>query len=335
MAQQAFTATLSNALLSQPSASGEKLIFRSTSSADTMNLSIHGNVSAAYSSETNALTGQIEKETSASFETLLHALLASSSAGSVSIFGQGTKGAGYVIFSSNPADGETLTIGLTGNTRVYTFKATLTGAANEVKIGAANTDTADNFKRAINDEGVENTNYGTGTTINEYLTATISTITVTLTDKLACKRRLGWTISQSASSLSLQAPIGGVDGTELARMTAGVTQAADDITLDNEDLSLANLIAGLAFQSDWITLHGGPATLILNVAGANMTFTYKTRRIDGGVEYDGLTSISAVGSSTPLVVNLSENAIQQIQLRVTNGGSTARNIAAYVVHPDF
>lgn len=57
---------------------------------------------------------------------------------------------------------ETMTIG----GRTYTFKTTLTGAADEILIGAAATNTLDNIKDAINGTSVSGgpgTTYGTGT----------------------------------------------------------------------------------------------------------------------------------------------------------------------------
>ena len=65
---------------------------------------------------------------------------------------------------------ETFTIG----TRVYTLKTTLTGAADEILIGAAATNTLDNIKDAINRTSVSGgpgSTYGAGTTVNEQVSA--------------------------------------------------------------------------------------------------------------------------------------------------------------------
>lgn len=65
---------------------------------------------------------------------------------------------------------ETMTIG----TRVYTFKTALTGAADEILIGAAATNTLDNIKDAINRTSVSGgpgSTYGAGTTVNEQVSA--------------------------------------------------------------------------------------------------------------------------------------------------------------------
>lgn len=85
-------------------------------------------------------------------------------------------------------DGETLTLAGPSATRVYTFKTALTGAANEVLIGAAATNTLDNLKDAINAttvSGGPGTTYGTGTKRNLDFTAgakTATTLVIASTD---------------------------------------------------------------------------------------------------------------------------------------------------------
>jgi hypothetical protein len=71
---------------------------------------------------------------------------------------------------------ETMTIG----TRVYTFKTALTGAADEILIGAAATNTLDNIKDAINRttvSGTPGTTYGLGTVVNDLVSAGAKTAT--------------------------------------------------------------------------------------------------------------------------------------------------------------
>lgn len=56
--------------------------------------------------------------------------------------------------------------------KTYTFKTTLTGAANEVLIGVSASASLDNLIYAINDAvGIEGTDYGTGTTANAQASA--------------------------------------------------------------------------------------------------------------------------------------------------------------------
>lgn len=65
---------------------------------------------------------------------------------------------GILTLDDNPANTETVTI----DGQAYTFKTAL-ASAYDVLIGATLSDTLDNLVAAINDAGVEGTNYGTGT----------------------------------------------------------------------------------------------------------------------------------------------------------------------------
>lgn len=64
-----------------------------------------------------------------------------------------------ITFADVPANNGTVTIG----SRVYTFKTTLTGAANEVLIGANVTASATNLRSALNGQTGAGSLYGTGT----------------------------------------------------------------------------------------------------------------------------------------------------------------------------
>lgn len=81
-----------------------------------------------------------------------------------------------VLLTSNataPANNDTVTIGGV----VYTYKTTLTGAANEVLIGASASIALDNLKSAINATAGAGTTYGTGTVVNPVVAATTKTAT--------------------------------------------------------------------------------------------------------------------------------------------------------------
>lgn len=67
---------------------------------------------------------------------------------------------------TNAANNDTITV----VARVYTFKTTLTGAADEILIGANIQTTLFNLRAALNAEAGAGTIYGTGTTINTSLT---------------------------------------------------------------------------------------------------------------------------------------------------------------------
>lgn len=71
------------------------------------------------------------------------------------------------ITSSNAQNDETVVVG----SKTYTWKTTLTGAANEVLIGADEAESADNLAAAINGSAGAGTTYGTGTTASTQVTA--------------------------------------------------------------------------------------------------------------------------------------------------------------------
>ena len=84
---------------------------------------------------------------------------------------------GLLTITTQPADGDTATIGF----KTYTFKTTLTGAANEVARGAAATNSRDNLVSAVNASAGSGTTYGTGTVANTSATAAASGANVALT----------------------------------------------------------------------------------------------------------------------------------------------------------
>jgi hypothetical protein len=75
-----------------------------------------------------------------------------------------------------PANNETVTLG----TRTYTFKTTLTGAANEVLIGASAAIALDNLKAAVNKAPGGGTTYSAATAQHEQVEATTNTDTTQL-----------------------------------------------------------------------------------------------------------------------------------------------------------
>lgn len=74
----------------------------------------------------------------------------------------GERATGILTFTAQPANNDTVTLGAT----TYTFKTTLTGASNEIFIGASTLTTMRNLANAVNGGTGEGTAYGNGTNPN-------------------------------------------------------------------------------------------------------------------------------------------------------------------------
>lgn len=85
----------------------------------------------------------------------------------------GVKATQVLTASDVFSDGETVTVG----DKTYTFVDALSGAANEVLIGASAAASLDNLKSAINASAGAGTTYGLGTVANPNVTATTNTDT--------------------------------------------------------------------------------------------------------------------------------------------------------------
>jgi hypothetical protein len=335
MANRVFSVT-GIAVTGQPG--GQQLYFRSSNAADTADLSITGLVSAVSTTETNALLGKREVQTTDLFTSLSAILLSAAEAGVVSIFDQGVAAAGRIIVSSQPANNDTVQIGLVGFTQVYTFKTTLTGAADEVKIGAAAADTAANLNAAINAGAGAGTTYGTGTVANAYVSSTVSGSILTITDKIACRRLLGWTVSQTTgATLSIGAPSGGVEGTLLAKLNAGVTQIFNALKFASEDLVALTLPGKVAPITEPVAVGGKLCTLRFKCSNVTTAIALKYQTSTDGVNWsDGVTSIASLDNNTvaaPLIVNPAEQ-IEKIRLVFTSNTNTADTaLDARVIYP--
>lgn len=325
MSVQKFRVGSSSSILAQPST--EKIYARSTDAADTGNLTLTGEIAATPDSEVLALLGQREVLTIDDFDSLTAAILSAAQAGVVSIYSEGTAANGYIIGTTQPANNDTIVIGLTGFTQTYTFKTSLTGAAYEVLRGADVTASMVNLRRAIRDgdavigDGTgEATLYGTGTAAHPYATiSAISGTILTLTDRVPCRRQLAWSLSQGVgATLSLLAPIGGIDGTLLATMAAAVTASYTAFSLASEDLVATTLPALLGPTTDALSVGGRPATLRFKVANITTAIPviYQTST-DGTNWATGLTAITNLDNmsvAVPQFVHPSEANIEYIRL---------------------
>lgn|GEM_PF-5655916 len=328
MSSQVFSFASSKPIATQPNAAGEKLIARSSNAADTGNLSTIGIVGSAASSETNALLGKREIETTALFKSLTKAGLSAAQAGTVTVYGQGTAGTAQIRVENNPADGDTLTIGLAGFTQVYRFKTT-TAQAFDVKIGANAAATAANLKKAINADGAgDGSDYHTGTTAHPHLSGAISGSYVNITDRIAIARQLAWSFAQSASNFSLPTTLAGaVTGALLATLTAGSTEQYKTFKSATEDLA-TKTVPGLFTGTSKPVFVGGKVCALRFKAenvGSGIAVNYQTStdQINWSNGASSISNLDDNSVATPLVVKPSEQNIEFIRLNITTNANTA------------
>lgn len=93
------------------------MVLSSSSASDTQGV----NLWADGAIHNYTLTGKVEQATGA-WALLTRVELASVAVGTITLRRPGTKATGTITVGSNPTDGQTYVIGLTGNTRTYTFK---------------------------------------------------------------------------------------------------------------------------------------------------------------------------------------------------------------------
>ncbi len=113
-----------------------------------------------------------------------------------------------ITLAANPADGDTVTI----NGQAYRFKNTIVSAF-DVKIGAANTDTAANLKAAVNTDNGSGTLYLGGTTRLTGITASVATNVVTLAATMPGAIGNSYPLAKSGANITISgaAFTGGAD----------------------------------------------------------------------------------------------------------------------------
>lgn len=332
---KAFTVSTNTKLTAQPS-TGSAFYARSTNGADTANLTVSGLVTGIPTSETNALAGQKEVLTSNSFTSLTAAVLASTEAGTVSVFQNGIAGAGNIVVNSLPANNDTLQLGVTGFTRTYTFKTSLTGSANEVKIAASINAQATNIYEALDAGSGAGTDYGTGTTAHADIVAAAPVgAAIAYTDRIGCNRALGWVAAQTVgTTLSLVAPQGGVDGTLLASFAAGVTQLTNTLTLSSEDLVATTLPAKVFPTTDAILLSGKECTIRLRSAAVSSGIAVKYQTSTDSTNWlDGTTSITNLNNNKQWIVPAEKNNEYLRLVFTANTNTTDTAVDARVIFP--
>lgn len=322
MSQTAFTTVATNTITAQPST--PSLIYvRSNNGADTGTLTVYGDVSAIPDTDPIVLTGLTEVSSVEIFDSISQAILSTAQTGVITAYGPGTAASGDIRIDTNPSDDATLTLG----GKVYRFK-TIMAAINDVQIGATATDTALSLKRAINLDGTVGVDYFVGTTANTIFSGTVLTTVITITDRIPCRRQVAYAITESASNFAIRTPIGGVDGTLLFTLAAGITSAANSLTFSTEDHTTATLPALMLGTSNPINIQGNQSMLRM---WADNVISYKIQSSTDQINWnDTSEGIDTLVASTLTNVVLAE-LHEFIRLVITTNANTDDTIADFRV----
>lgn len=131
--------------------------------------------------------------------------------------------------------------------------------------------------------GTAGTQYGTGTSAHAYLSASNTNSVTTITDRIACRRQLGWS-SVAGTGLTVRDPTGGAYGTLLGQIS-GSTGITTGQIFNTPDLSDPTLIGLFASSTDAIQVQGRQATLRLEIANVSSAVIVKLQASDDGTTY--------------------------------------------------
>lgn len=263
-----------------------------------------------------------------------------------------------------PSNNDTVTVG----PYTYTFKTTLTGAANEVLIGASAAIALDNLKAAVNGDAGEGTLYGTGTVANYAVNATTNTDTTQLfvaQNTGTAGNSLASTEVSSHLSFGSVTLLGGLAGGSITSTAAQVDAAIDakaeaaalvtpanKAANDGTGIVTAMAATALSGGSDgWVDLFtlddefvagvygvckedlaGATATISVGVTGATtiLLSSQTATNIDSGETWDssGIVAAGVTPASTPSYY-LHSGAV--IRAYVGTASITNGSITFYVV----
>jgi flagellin len=286
---QVFTTNTLNVFLGDGSATGSSTIGVTTGLLSASDLNLGGAVAA-----TGTLTEAAGSAAIAATDTLTPG----------GVFTESAVATATLTAGAAPVNNDTITL----NGQVYTFKTTLTGAANEVALGGSETAALTNLASAVNASvGGAGTAYGVGTIANTALKATGSTGTTITFDALV-NGVGGNSIAYSSSAANFGAAGDLAGGTAGSTVTVGgktytavaalsTTPTANEFVATSEAVGLTNLALAVNQGTGAGTAYGLGTTQNANVSagtssGTALTFTANTPGTAGNF----ITGVSSVGS---------------------------------------
>lgn len=219
-----------------------------------------------------------------------------------------------VLATTLPTDGQNVVLGVSGGSKTYVFKDTLSvgpAVPNEVKIDAVGGTTAakvantlDNLKAAVNGSAGEGTTYGTGTVAHTQIDATTNTDTT----QLFVSKTVGTTPNTYVSTTTwTSAAFGGTV------FSGGVAAAVFTVVATSEDSGSQTYV----WQAEDVTTYAAGTLTSDTVAPAdgdtvtigNKTYTFKT---------------ALTASTTPnevLIAGSAANALDNLKHAIDNTGT--------------
>lgn len=166
--------------------------------------------------------------------------------GLAAVTGSGTAATGTLTLSGNAVADETVTIGA----KTYTWKATVSTTANQVKIGATASDSLDNLIAAVNAGAGSGTVYGSSTTANAAGTAAAGagdTLVFTAGAVGTASNSVATTETMTAGSWGAATLTGGVNVSTFTGGDGRDSEGNDIPTQGNVDAVRIRIISGSAF----------------------------------------------------------------------------------------
>lgn len=247
----------------------------------------------------------------------------------------GVKAQGTGTFTGLPVNNETIVVGAT----TYTWKDTLTGAANEVKISTTAALSYANLIYAINDSGgVEGTDYGTGTVANASVTGAVGATTITLTAILPGTAGNSIATTEATSNFTFDAvtlgtTTAGVDGGERSdnaffmALEAGVdTNTGKRVALPG---SYVTGLSGLTVGDQYVSNTAGalsssvPAAYRRRVGFAPTTTSFFLLPGILPTALSGLNTAASVANFNELLTLISTTDVTGAELETLSAGATS------------